>query len=281
MKIKQWPVLVGCILGFSFSAALAAHHGHSMSAANSGGLSSFTPAQQQQLKQYMDSAMQQYIMKNPKVVIESVKQLEKQQQQAAMQAGMQVIVDNINQLVHNPASPSIGPANAPVTIVEFYDYQCSVCHAMYPRVKQLLKQNPNVRYVAKEFPIFGPASQFAAKASMAAAKQGKFEALHNALFASSKMEGKLTNQDVLDMASKAGINMAKLKKDMQDPAIAKEIKDNYALAGKLKLQGTPAFIIVPTPAGKQLSKSALASKLGFVPGAADVAQLQALINQAK
>ena len=245
-------------------------------------LSKFTAAQQSQIKKYIDQQMQQYIMDNPKVIMSSVQRLQMQMQAKTMQQSQNAVAAHVAELTSSATSPTVGPKNAPVTFVEFYDYQCSVCHAMYPRVEQLMKNNPKIRFVFKEFPIFGPASQFAAKAAIAAEKQGKFMALHKALFQSNKMEGKLTNQDVLDMAKKAGIDTDKLQKDMKDPAIQTEINDNYALAKKIKLQGTPAFIVSPTvKQGDSAAAQKAAGKIGFAPGGATIPQLQAFIDKAK
>lgn len=289
LKIAMASALLSCGVG-----VLAATHKQpvthkhtatsmhaSAGAAEVSGLSKFSPAQQQQLGKYMDSSIHEYLMSNPQVIVQAVQQYEMQQHAKMMNKSLSVIAENVQALVADPISPSIGPKNAPVTFVEFSDYQCSICHAMYPRIKQLIKNNPNVRFVFKEFPIFGPASIYAAKAAIAATRQGKFEALHNALFSSSKMEGKLTKQDVLDMAKQVGINIVKLQKDMKNPAVAREISDNYKLAGpKLKLQGTPAFLIIPTPPAKKLTESQLVSRIGFVPGGAALSQLQGMIDAA-
>lgn len=273
-------ITTGVISGLAIGGVLS--YAAVSQAAASTSLSAFSPAQQKQLQSYVQTNIQQYISNNPKAIIQSVQKMQMQQQQQTVAKGKQAAIENIDSLALSKTSPTVGPKNAPVTIVEFFDYQCSACHAMFPRMEQIIKNNPNVRYVYKEFPIFGPASEFAAKAAIAAQKQGKFLALHNALFNSDKMEGKLTNADVLAMAKKVGINIVKLQKDMQDPAIAQEMKNNYALASKLKLIGTPAFVIMPTPnKAKPLSAAQLSNKLGFVPGGVSASQIQELINKAK
>ena len=135
---------------------------------------------------------------------------------------------------------------------------------MFPILNKFIKQHPNVRVVFKEFPIFGPASQYAAKASIAARMQGqkKFLAFHDGLFKSGLMEGKLKPADVDRIAKEAGLNMAQLKKDMDSPTVAKELKATFKLARDLQLQGTPAFVIMPTKDGDQ----AKVAKITFIPG---------------
>ncbi len=221
--------------------------------------SSFTPAQRQELNQYMH----QYIMNNPQVIIQAVQKMQLQEQVKRAQQGRQGIIKNIANLTQDKYSPAIN--SGPVTLVEFFDYQCSVCHMVYPAVAKFIQQHPNVRVVFKEFPIFGPASEFAAKASIAARLQGQkqFLAFHEALFKSGLMEGKLTDADVLSIAKQAGLNMAQLQKDMNSPTVTNEIKATNKLAQDIQLQGTPAFILLPSdPNNKTMLK-----KMIFIPGA--------------
>jgi protein-disulfide isomerase len=222
-------------------------------------LKNFTPAQRQELNAYMH----QYIMDNPQIIVQAVQKLQLQAQMKRVEQGRQGVIKNIKELTQDKYSPAIN--KGPVTVVEFFDYQCSVCHMMFPIVDKFVKQHPNVRVVFKEFAIFGPASQFAAKASIAARLQGqaKFLAFHNALFKSGLMEGKLKDTDVLRIAKKAGLNIAKLKKDMSSPKVAAEIKATYKLAHDMQLQGTPAFVVLPTnPNDKADLKN-----ITFIPGA--------------
>lgn len=221
-------------------------------------LKHFTPAQRHELKQYMH----QYIMQNPQVIVTSLQAMQMQAQMKRVEQGKQGVLKNIAMLTQDKYTPAVN--KGPVTLVEFFDYQCSVCHMMFPIVTKFMQQHPNVRVVFKEFPIFGPASQFAAKASIAARLQGpkKFMAFHDALFKSGLMEGKLKDTDVLRIAKQSGLNMTQLKKDMNSPAVNNEIKATYKLARDMQLQGTPAFVVLPTnPANKNMLKN-----MTFIPG---------------
>ena len=221
-------------------------------------LKSFTPAQRQELNEYM----KQYIMNNPKVVMQSLQKFQLQAQLRRVEQGRQGVLKHVKELAQDKYTPSVN--KGPVTLVEFFDYQCSVCHMMFPIVTKFMKQHPNVRVVFKEFPIFGPASQYAAKVSIAARMQGqkKFMAFHDALFKSGLMEGKLKPADVNRIAKAAGLNMTLLKKDMNSPTVTKELKATYTLARDIQLQGTPAFVIMPTnPNNKAMLKN-----ITFIPG---------------
>lgn len=205
-------------------------------------LPGFTPSQRNQLNQYMKN----FIMSHPQLIMESLQKFQMQAQQRQVEQGRQAVIKNAAQLTQDKYTPAIN--QGPVTVVEFFDYQCSVCHMMYPILDKFVKQHPNVRVVFKEFPIFGPASEYAARASIAARMQGqqKFLAFHEALFKSGLMEGKLKPADVDRIAEKAGLNMAELKKDMNSSTVKDELKATFNLARDMQLQGTPAFVIMPT-----------------------------------
>lgn len=257
--MNKLTALLGTCLLTSSIAATAAHH-------NTGNA---TDAQ-------FDAKIKAYIMNHPEVIMASMQKMQQQQQVQQMEQGKKAAVTHAKSLLNDTLSPAV--QSGPVTVVEFFDYQCSVCHMMFPKLEKLMKANPNVRFVFKEFPIFGPASEFAAQASIAARKQNPdlFMTFHDNLFNSGLMEGKLKDKDVLAIAEKSGLNIKQLKVDMASDAVKQEVKNTYKLASDLKLQGTPAFVVLPTDE----SKVAL-DKVTFVPGAADPHALQKAIEQAK
>jgi protein-disulfide isomerase len=147
---------------------------------------------------------------------------------------------NADAIFRSPHDYVAGNPKGDVTMVEFFDYNCGWCKKGLPEVVNLIEQDKNLRVVLKEFPIFGVDSEYAAMAAIAAKKQGKYWDLHNALLAH---EGKVTKEAVDEIAAAKGIDMARLKKDMDDPEVAKVITGNQALAQSLAINGTPAFII--------------------------------------
>jgi protein-disulfide isomerase len=124
-----------------------------------------------------------------------------------------------------------------------------------------------VRVIYKEFPIRGPISNFAARAALAAVKQGKYNEFSHALLASNQP---LTNDTILTIAKNTGLDVDKLKKDMSDQSIDMQIKNNTKLAQDLKLFGTPAFFIGKTGGGS----------ISYIPGQMNQAQLQDEIDKA-
>lgn len=143
-------------------------------------------------------------------------------------------------LAFDPASPAIGPADADVTIVEFFDYTCPYCKAAEPRLAALVARDRKLRLVPKEFPILTPASLVATRAALAADHQGKYRQFHQALM---RYEGQLTEEAIFATARKAGLDMTRLKRDMAAPEIADQIIANFNLARAIRVFQTPAFIV--------------------------------------
>ena len=191
-------------------------------------------------KKEIGEIVREYLIANPEVLLDVSKALEAKQQEKETAQRSAVLNSNAKQIFHSPADYVAGNPKGDVTMVEFFDYNCGWCKKGFPEVMNLLDQDKNLRFVLKEFPIFGGDSDYAAMAAIAAKKQNKYWELHKALF---EHEGKITKESVDETAKKVGIDVAKLKEDMKDPAVAKELADNHALATALNISGTPAFII--------------------------------------
>lgn len=177
----------------------------------------------------------------------------------------------VDTLMHHNGDPVGGDPNGKVTVVEFFDYQCSHCANMAPTMANIIKANPNVRIVFKDFPIRGPMSELAAKAAIAANKQGKYLDFNHALFATGMS---LSEDTIYEIAKSAGLNVTQLKKDMNSSATNDVLKTNMALASDLNINGTPAFYI-----GKTNAKDI--KDLNFVLGEMSESELQDAINKAK
>ena len=143
-------------------------------------------------------------------------------------------------LAGDPAAPAIGGAQAGVTIVEFFDYTCPYCKAVEPRLEALLKADPKLRLVLQEYPILTPQSLIASRAALAAKNQGKYTAYHNAMM---RYEGRLTENAIFDMAKGAGLDVARLKRDMNAPAISDQLIYVFNLARGIRIFQPPAFVV--------------------------------------
>lgn len=139
----------------------------------------------------------------------------------------------------DPAAPVMGNPAGRVSLVEFSDYNCGFCRKATPEVAAFLKENPDVKLVVHEIPIFGEGSRYAAMAALAAARQDSYPAFHLALMG---MRGKAEKASVLRVARELGLDLARLERDIQDPAITAQIEANLALADTIGLVGTPSFV---------------------------------------
>lgn len=226
------------------------------------GAGQFTPDQTKQIQQIVH----EYLVKNPQVLVEASQSLQ-QQQMAQMQKTADVAISkNAKDIFNNPNSPVVGNPNGNVTIVEFMDFQCAHCKEMSPIMEDLSKTDGNLKIIYKELPIFGPTSEYAAKAALASARQGKYAAFHVALM---QDQNPLSKEEVMTIAKNVGLDTDKLAKDIADPAIDKQLKDNIRLAQALGLMGTPAIIIG--------DKSG--SKTVFIPGSTSKQNLQQAIDK--
>jgi protein-disulfide isomerase len=130
-----------------------------------------------------------------------------------------------------------------------------------PAVKALLDSDPNVRLVYKELPILGPDSIVAARAALAANRQGKYQGFHDALFAADS----LAEPAVLALAAAQGLDVERLRADMADPAVTAELEKNVAMSTPLGINGTPGFVVGNTVA----------------PGALDLNGLRQMVEAAR
>ena len=139
-------------------------------------------------------------------------------------------------------SPRMGPKAAKVTIVEFSDFQCPFCGRVTPTVKEIEQKYPKdvaVVFVNQPLP-FHDKAQGAAQAFLAAHRQGKAWEMHDKMFANQQA---LAPTDLDKYAQEIGLNMARFKKDFDDPKIKEQIKSDQTLANSVGANGTPTFMI--------------------------------------
>jgi protein-disulfide isomerase len=151
-----------------------------------------------------------------------------------------VIRTRWQEIYQDPAAPVIGNPQGEVTLVMFFDYRCPYCKKVAPVVEQLARTDPSVRVVYKELPILGRASLLAARVALAAERQGKYIEFHRAMM---ETRGRVTDDTIMTVARKVGLDMARLKQDLADPEIDKVIQRNKDLAAALHIYGTPSYVI--------------------------------------
>ena len=217
---------------------------------------SFTQAQRAEIVRILREAL----VKDPTILTDAIAAL-RAQAHAGGQDTAALLAQGAAGLVR-PGDPAEGNPRGKVTVVEFFDVRCPYCRQMNPAMEALLRHDPDVRLIYKDLPILGPASVLASRALLAAQKQGGYLKLRAALMAAPP---DITDATIAAAARKLGLDWKRLRRDMDDPAIARRLDANLALSRRLGIDGTPALI-----AGHQL-----------VPGAVDRADLEKLAAAAR
>lgn len=197
-----------------------------------------TPQQTQQF----EKLIRDYLMRNPEVLVEAMQAFQAKKAAAESEAQRMAVRAEAKDLFSDPDSFVGGNPQGDVTLVEFFDYRCGYCKQAKPEVDAALRKDGNVRVIYKEFPILGPDSVTASRVAIATmlTQPAKYRPLHEALMAS---KGALPEATVLQIASEAGVDVAKVRASLKDPRIDKIITANRGLAERLGIEGTPAFII--------------------------------------
>ncbi|HEV2613629.1 MAG TPA: DsbA family protein [Gammaproteobacteria bacterium] len=236
----------------------------------------FSPAQTQAIQ----TIVHDYLVKNPQVLVEVAQALQKQEQGKWQKTAQKEVPQIASKLFDDSTAPVMGNPNGDVTMVEFFDYQCPHCKEMSAFVDNLLQKDKNLRVVFKVLPIFGADSKFDSKIALAAYGQSpeKFMAFHDAMM---KLEVPLTPAVALKVAGEVGLDVKKLQADMKNPAFGTEIQENYDLAKKLNLTGTPAFVMAHVTYDPKTKKMISFKNPVLVPGAVDEATLVKAIAEAR
>ena len=178
-----------------------------------------------------------YLINNPEVLQEATIALQQKQAKEQMEAFKKAVARNRNE-IERDARDFVANPNGKITVTEFYDYNCGYCKTISPEIVALIRENPDVRFVFKEYVIFGPVSERAARGALLAKANGRYLAVHQAFMA----EKPLTAAAVDRILLANGVDLSRL----EDPALARQIADIQGLAMSLGLQGTPAFVIGDT-----------------------------------
>lgn len=188
----------------------------------------------------IESVVRDYIMAHPEVVLQSLQSMQERQRAAEAERVKATLASEGEALRRTEGEFVAGNVHGDVTLVEFFDYNCAYCRKAAPTIQSLLADDKKLRVIFKEWPIRGAASEGAARVSMAAQKQTNFLAFHFALM---RTEGEIDEDVALRAAKAAGLDMSVLKKDMGSAEIADHLAATHALAAKIGLGGTPAFVI--------------------------------------
>ncbi len=206
-----------------------------------------------------DAKVRAYLLAHPEVIEEAMVKLEEQKQVAAASVLAERIGTHRAALERDPRDFVINP-NGKLTVVEFFDYRCSFCKLAEPELAKLIKANPDVRFVFKEFVIFGAESEAAARAAIGSRAQGKYYDLHQRFMA----EKALSQASLPRLMQTSGVDVAAATKAGAEGAVTKQLNDAKVLAQQLGVQGTPAFfvgdVMIPGADMEALSAAIAAAK---------------------
>lgn len=180
------------------------------------------------------------ILENPEIVMEAVAILQQRDAETQEQERGQVLNQSRQDLENDPNAPVLGNPEGDAVVVEFFDYNCPYCKQAAPDVKALIAADPDVKVVYREWPILGEGSVFAARAALASRAQDLYDEFHWALM---DIKGRAEEGSVLRAAEEVGLDIERLRADMEDPDVAEHIATSMRLAQSLGFNGTPSFVI--------------------------------------
>ncbi|WP_397417929.1 DsbA family protein [Phenylobacterium sp.] len=179
-----------------------------------------------------------YLLEHPEVIEEAVGKLQQTRMLEQARARASDIERYREQLERDPRDFVVNP-NGAFTLVQFFDYRCGYCKVVAPEILKLARENPDVRVVFKEFPIFGAASDSAARIALTPQVKAKGVDLHQAMMADRGLD-----EAALDAhLRRVGLDPAAVRRAASSPGIAAQIQETRLLAQALGLEGTPAFIV--------------------------------------
>jgi protein-disulfide isomerase len=192
----------------------------------------------------IEGIIKDYLLKHPEVLQEAMAALDKKQQEAEAEKARTTIKQNNATLFNSPHQVVLGNPQGDVTMVEFFDYNCGYCKRALSDMLTLLKSDPNIKFVLKEFPVLGEGSVDAAHVAVAVRMQDpsgkKYIEFHQKLLGS---RGPADKARALAVAKEVGFDMARIEKDMTSSEAKATIDENMKLADALGVNGTPSYVV--------------------------------------
>jgi protein-disulfide isomerase len=205
---------------------------------------SFTDTQRSDI----ESIVRNYLVAHPEVIEDAINELSKRQAAADSEKHEQSVAKNADAIFNSPRGVTLGNKDGDVTFVEFFDYNCGYCKRAMSDMLDLMKSDPKLKVVLKEFPVLSQGSVEAAQVAVAVRMQDptgkKYLEFHQKLLGG---RGAADKARALAVAKDVGLDMAKLEKDMASPEVKATIEENFRLAESMGMNGTPSYVI-----GKQV-----------------------------
>jgi protein-disulfide isomerase len=189
-----------------------------------------------------------YLVAHPEVLEEAMTELSKRQAVAEQQKHEASVTQNADTIFNSPRGVVLGNKDGDVTFVEFFDYNCGYCKRAMTDMLDLMKSDPKLKVVLKEFPVLSEGSIEAAKVAVAVRMQDpsgkKYLDFHQKLLGG---RGPADKARAIAAAKDAGLDTARIEKDLASPEVKATIEENFKLAEDMGMNGTPSYVI-----GKQV-----------------------------
>ena len=200
----------------------------------------FSPVQQSEIERVVHD----YLIAHPEVLQEAMAELEKRQSAAEVEKHKAGVKQHAQALFSSPRQVNLGNAKGDVTFVEFFDYNCGYCKRAMADMLTLMKDDPKLKVVLKEFPVLGPGSVEAAQVAAALTMQDKsgkrYLDFHQKLLGG---RGQADKARALAVAKEVGADMPRLEKDMASAEIKSALEESMKLAEAFGIQGTPSYVV--------------------------------------
>ena len=194
-------------------------------------------------KKAVEQIVRDYLIANPEIIQEAIVELERRQQEAQKTAQKSALQTERATLLQSPRGNVVGNVSGDVTLVEFFDYNCGYCKRALADLRTLMKSDPKLRVVLKDFPVLGPESVEASRVGLAVKQQISGDKLFDYHIKVMETRGRVNAERATAVAKEMGLDMARLQKDLDHPEVRAALQENMELGDKLGLTGTPAFVI--------------------------------------
>jgi protein-disulfide isomerase len=241
------------IARLALAAALAVSAGGGLAHAQS-----FSDAQRGDI----EKIIREYLIAHPEVLQEAIAALEKKQAAEEAEKHQTAVKDNAQAIFNSPRQVTIGNPQGDVTFVEFFDYNCGYCKRAMTDMMELMKHDPKLKVVLKEFPVLGPASVEAARVAVAVRMQDKtgkkYLEFHQKLLAG---RGQADKARSMAVAKEIGLDTARIERDITSDEVRLTLEESLKLAEQLGLNGTPSYVIGPNVVVGAVGLEALKEKV--------------------
>lgn len=186
------------------------------------------------------SEVAEALKSNPQMIIDAMQKYQDDMRAAEEKAAQEAMAKYMDEINNSANAPFIGPQDAKVVVVEFFDFSCGYCKRLAPELEKIIAANSDVKFIFKPLTFVAQVSEYQAKAGYAAYKQGKFAEFYKEVMA---YAGRMSEASVDEVASKIGLDIEQYRADLASDEVAKNMKTINELAQNISINGVPAVLI--------------------------------------